>query len=91
MMIPNGTAIDKATGEVVDNFINVQGLLDGVLPAALSLAITMLCYWLIKKKNWSATKCIFLLLVIGVVGCIFGIFGGAAGDYKALVPVPWHA
>lgn len=90
MMIPNGTAINEA-GEVVDNFINVQGLLDGVLPAALSLAITMLCYWLIKKKNWSATKCIFLLLVIGVVGCIFGIFGGAAGDYKALVPVPWHA
>lgn len=80
MVIPNG-----------EKPIDVQSLLNGVLPAALSLAITLLCYWLIKKKNWSATKCIVLLLAIGVVGCIFGIFGGAAGDYKALVPVPWHA
>ncbi len=86
MMIPNGQALNDA-GELVDNFINVQGLLDGVLPAALSLAVTMLCYWLIKKKNWSATKCIFLLLVIGVVGCAFGIW---AGDYTSLVSVPWH-
>lgn len=77
MVIPNG-----------ENTIDVQGLLNGVLPAALSLAVTMLCYWLIKKKNWSATKCIFLLLAIGVIGCFFGIF---AGDYKAFVSVPWHA
>ncbi len=28
---------------------------------------------LIKKKNWSATKCILLLLVIGIVGCVFGV------------------
>ncbi len=35
MMIPNGTTINDA-GETVANYIDVQGLLDGVLPAALS-------------------------------------------------------
>ena len=90
MMIPNGTAINEA-GETVANYIDVQGLLNGVLPAALSLAITLLCYWLIKKKNWSATKCILLLLAIGVVGCVFGIFCGAAGEYTTPISVPWHA
>ena len=90
MMIPNGTAINEA-GETVANYIDVQGLLNGVLPAALSLAITLLCYWLIKKKNWSATKCILLLLAIGVIGCVFGIFGGAAGEYTTPISVPWHA
>ncbi len=77
MTIPNG-----------EKPIVVQDLLNGVLPAALSLAVTLLCYWLIKKKNWSATKCILMLLVLGVVGCAFGIW---AGDYTALVSVPWHA
>lgn len=90
MNIPNGTTVNEA-GETVANFIDIQALLDSVLPAALSLTITLICYWLIKKKNWSASKCVVLLLVIGIIGCIFGIFGGAAGDYKALVPVPWHA
>ena len=77
MVIPNGESV-----------IDVQSLLNGVLPAALSLAATLLCYVLIKKKNWSATKCILMLLVVGIVGCAFGIW---AGDYTALIPVPWHA
>ena len=77
MTIPNGESV-----------IDVQSLLNGVLPAALSLAATLICYGLIKKKNWSATKCILMLLVVGIVGCAFGIW---AGDYTALIPVPWHA
>lgn len=77
MVIPNG-----------ESTIDVQSLLNGVLPAALSLAATLLCYVLIKKKNWSATKCILMLLVVGIVGCMFGIW---AGDYTSLIPVPWHA
>lgn len=77
MVIPNGDAP-----------IDIQALLNGVLPALIPLLLTLMCYFLIKKKGWSATKCIALLLVIGIVGCIFGIWGG---DYKALVQVPWHA
>ena len=90
IMIPNGTKINDA-GETVENFIDLQGLLDGILPALIPLGLTLMCYTLIKKKNWSPTKCIMLLLVIGIVGCAFGIW---AGDYK--VPeflssfIVWH-
>ena len=77
MVIPNGESV-----------IDVQGLLNGVLPAALSLAATLICYFLIKKKNWSATKCIIMLLIVGIVGCALGIW---SGDYTSLIRVPWHA
>jgi Phosphotransferase system, mannose/fructose/N-acetylgalactosamine-specific component IID len=87
MKIPNGTKIDATTKETVANYIDLQALLDGILPALIPLALTLMCYALIKKKQWSPTKCIVLLLVIGIVGCAFGIW---SGTYTALVPVPWH-
>ena len=77
MVIPNGESV-----------IDVQGLLNGVLPAALSLAATLICYFLIKKKNWSATMCIIMLLIVGIVGCALGIW---SGEYTSLIRVPWHA
>lgn len=77
IVIPNGEAT-----------IDIQGLLDGILPALVPLLLTLMCYFLIKKKGWTATKCIGLLLVLGIVGCIFGIWGGS---YTSLVSVPWHA
>ena len=38
------------------------------------------------KKGWTPIKCIFLLVIVGVVGAAFGIW---AGGYTPLVPVPW--
>ncbi|MDH6366494.1 MULTISPECIES: PTS system mannose/fructose/sorbose family transporter subunit IID [unclassified Breznakia] len=86
MMIPNGTIIDE-TGAEVANYIDIQALLNGILPALIPLALTLMCFFLIKKKNWSAVKCIALLLVIGIVGCAVGIW---SGDYQTLIDVPWH-
>lgn len=80
MVMPNG-----------ESEIAIQQMLDNILPSALSLGVTMLCFYLIKKRGWSPSKCIFLLLGIGIVGCMFGIFGGAAGEYQSLISVPWHA
>ena len=54
----------------------------------IPLALTLMCYYLLAKKGWTPIKCILLLLVIGIFGCIFGIW---AGSYTALIPVPWHA
>lgn len=59
--------------------INVQGLLDGILPALVPLALTLMCYFFIKKKNWKPTKVIALLLVIGIAGSAIGIWKGSAG------------
>lgn len=79
MVIPNG-----------EKPIELQGLLDGILPALIPLALTMMCYTLIKKKKWTPTQVILVLLVIGVVGCAFGIWDGAYKVPKFLSFIPWH-
>ena len=85
--IPNGQTLDAATGEMVDVFINIQDYLNKILPCIIPLLFTLMCYFLIKKKGWTPSKCILLFLVIGIVGAIFGIW---AGTYTPLVPVPWN-
>ncbi|MEE0473693.1 MAG: PTS system mannose/fructose/sorbose family transporter subunit IID, partial [Holdemanella biformis] len=66
--------------------IVIQNYLNMILPCLIAFAFTMMCYVLIKKKNWTPVKCIALFLVIGIVGAAFGIW---AGSYTPLVPVPW--
>ena len=75
IVVPNG-----------DSPIDVQKLLNGILPALIPLGLTLMCYVLIKKKGWTPIKCIILLLAIGIVGAIFGIWGTAS-----FIPVPWIA
>ena len=86
--------------------INVQSLLDGVLPKLIPLLITLGIYALIKK-GWTPVKCIVLILVVGILGCAFGIWSGDSkvqdeagnalpGGYTPLVewyeyPVPEEA
>lgn len=65
---------------IVDPAIDVQALLDGILPKLIPLLITIGLYFLIKK-GWTPIKCIILILITGIVGCAFGIF---AGDSKAI-------
>ena len=91
LVIENGNIVEKEVEKLKDVNIDIQAMLDGTLPALIPLGLTLMCYFLIKKKGWSPTKCIMLLLVIGIVGCVFGIW---AGDYK--VPellsafIKWH-
>ena len=72
-----GTSLRIVAG---DTNINIQGLLDGILPKLIPLLITIGLYSLIKK-GWSPIKCIILILITGIIGCAFGIF---AGDSKAM-------
>jgi PTS system N-acetylgalactosamine-specific IID component len=72
-----GTSLRIVVG---DPAINIQGLLDGVLPKLIPLLITLGIYVLIKK-GWTPVKCIILILVVGILGCAFGIW---TGDPKAM-------
>ena len=65
LSIPNGEAP-----------IIIQDVLDSILPKMIPLTITLSMYWLITKKNWKVTHCIFLLLAIGLVGALpfIGLF-----------------
>ena len=60
---------------VGDTQINIQSLLDGVLPKLIPLLITLGIYALIKK-GWTPVRCIILILVVGIVVCAFGIWSG---------------
>ncbi|WP_411169664.1 PTS system mannose/fructose/sorbose family transporter subunit IID [Clostridium sp. MB05] len=64
-------AIEIPNGEAP---INIQKILDGVLPQMIPLALTLMLYYLIKKRQWSPVKCIGLLLIIGLVGGFFNIW-----------------
>ena len=68
MLIPNGESI-----------IDVQALFDSVLPSLLPLLLTLMCYFLAKYKGWKQKKIITLLLIVGLLGCAFGIWQGDAG------------
>ena len=78
-MIANygGTTVRIA---IADPAINVQSLLDGILPKLIPLLITVGLFALIKK-GWTPIKCIVLILVVAIAGCAFGIW---SGDSKAI-------
>ena len=59
---------------VLENGTTVQSILDGVLPKMIPLGLTLGLYFLMKKKGWTPIKCIGLLLAIGLVGALIGIF-----------------
>lgn len=65
---------------IADPAINVQSLLDGILPKLIPLLITVGLFALIKK-GWTPIKCIVLILVVAIAGCAFGIW---YGDSKAI-------
>ena len=64
-------ALEIANGEAP---INIQSILDGVLPKLIPLTLTLLLFFLMKKKGWTPVKCIVLLLAIGIVGALIGLF-----------------
>lgn len=61
-----------ATLEVGD-FV-LQDMLDGIVPGLLPLAIVFGIYFLIRKKQMSSAKIVLLVLAIGIVGALIGVF-----------------
>ena len=53
--------------------VDLGALINGVWPALPVFLMSLLTYWLMAKKNWSAMKCILLYLVIAIVGYFTGV------------------
>ena len=68
-----GTTVNMVI-ENGDSPIVIQSILDGVLPKAIPLALTLGLYFLMKKKGWTPVKCIAALLILGLVGALIGLF-----------------
>ena len=86
LVVDGKEVVTETVTEMQPVFINIQDYFDKVLTCFIQLLLTLLCFFLIKKKGWTPVKCIGLMLVIGIVGAVFGIW---AGGYQPLVPVPW--
>lgn len=54
--------------------VNIQSVLDGIVPKLIPLSITLLLYFLMIKRQWKPITCIGFLLILGVVGAYIGIF-----------------
>lgn len=67
-----GTIINEA-GEEVANVIQVQGMLDAILPYLLPILLTAGCYLLIKKFRVSPLKTILILALVTFALGAFGI------------------
>ncbi|MEY8443215.1 PTS system mannose/fructose/sorbose family transporter subunit IID [Lactococcus ileimucosae] len=63
IVIPNGEAK-----------INIQSILDGILPSMLPLGLTLLLFYLMQKHKWTPIRCILLLLCLGILGSGIGIW-----------------
>lgn len=64
-------ALEFANG---DSPVVIQAVLDNIMPKLVPLLITLGLYFLMKKKKWTPVACIGLLLVVGLVGAVIGIF-----------------
>lgn len=63
IVIPNGEAE-----------INIQSILDGILPSMLPLGLTLLLFYLMQKHKWTPIRCILLLLCLGILGSGIGFW-----------------
>ncbi len=67
------TFINSETGETVSSPLQIQSGLDAMLPYLIPIALTGLCYWLIKVKKVSPMKTIFLVFILAFVCGALGI------------------
>lgn len=63
---------------VGEGTIDLQATLDSILIGGVPLAITLLAWYLLKKKNMNSTVVLLILVGIGLVLGATGLFGGVS-------------
>ncbi|MTI94546.1 MAG: PTS system mannose/fructose/sorbose family transporter subunit IID [Firmicutes bacterium] len=61
-------------GELTENVVRLQEVLDQILPYMIPLALVGLAYWLLKGRNWKPLQVLLALVVIAFVGSAVGFF-----------------
>ncbi len=56
-----------------ESILNLQSMLDQIFVGIVPLGLTLLCYYLLKKKNVSVTVLIIGVIVLGIVLSLLGI------------------
>ena len=63
--------LKDSTGKV---FLNLQKQLDSIYPGLLTVIVTLLCWWLMAKKQVSAIWTMIILIGVALVGVLVGFF-----------------
>lgn len=55
--------------------LEIQSILDKIMPSLLPVLIVALIYWLLGKKKMNTTKAVLLLILIAIITSALGILG----------------
>ena len=66
------TSLTFQMGKV--NLALQTGVLDKIMPALLPALLTFIVYKLLENKKWTATRVIFLVILLALIGTYFGVF-----------------
>ena len=58
-----------------DEATTLNDVFNNIMPGLMPLLITLLVYYLLKKKNIKTTTLLLLCVAIGLIGSFFGILG----------------
>ena len=56
-----------------ESILNLQSMLDQIFVGIVPLGLTMLCYYLLKKKNISITVLIIGVIILSILLSVLGI------------------
>jgi mannose/fructose/N-acetylgalactosamine-specific phosphotransferase system component IID/mannose/fructose/N-acetylgalactosamine-specific phosphotransferase system component IIC len=54
-------------GKAVQQVVNVQSILDKILPYMIPLALVFFVYWLLKSRRWTIIRVLLLIVVIAII------------------------
>ena len=62
--------IDNQTTEKI---ITIQEVLDKIMPNLLPVAVTVMVFYLLKKKKWNTYQLLILLFIVGILFSVLGV------------------
>ena len=62
--------IDNQTTEKI---ITIQEVLDKIMPNLLPVAVTVMVFYLLKKKKWNTYQLLILLFIVGILFSVIGV------------------
>ena len=80
LMVIGGVAATTVKANIIYKFVSgdmsivlQEQIFDKIMPALLPLIVTLITWYLLDKKNWSAIKIILAIVVFAAVMVGFGI------------------
>lgn len=63
----------EVQGEMEEQVVKLQEVLDKIIPHLIPILLVALSYWMLQKLNWSPVKVLIVLSIIAFGGSVLGI------------------